>query len=189
MKAKYRNLWEGRYIKISKSLWFFTHLQSVHHRGGRLVRALRKGLSWPKPEVSGNNNLFGKGRQPHPKPAYWGKKNCFLICVLVEKKCRKYCHFEDTTEKLMQLERGEQIRSVAQSCPTLCDPMNRSTPGLPVHHQLPEFTETHVHRVGDAIQPSHPLSIPSASNPSQYQSLFQWVNSSHEVAKVLEFQL
>ena len=74
---------------------------------------------------------------------------------------------------------------------TLCDPMNRSTPGLPVHHQLPEFTQTHVHGVSDAIQPSHPLSSPSppAPNPSQHQSLFQWVNSSHEVAKVLEFQL
>ena len=73
---------------------------------------------------------------------------------------------------------SDQIRSVAQSCPTLCDPMNRSTPGLPVHHQLPEFTETHVHRVCDAIQPSHPLSSPSppAPNPSQHQSLFQWVN-------------
>ena len=84
-----------------------------------------------------------------------------------------------------------QFSSVAQSCPTLCDPMNRSTPGLPVHHQLPEFTQTHVHRVGDAIQPSHPLSSlsPPAPNPSQHQSLSQWVNSSHEVAKVLEFQL
>ena len=69
--------------------------------------------------------------------------------------------------------------------------MNCSTSGLPVHHQLPEFTQTHVHRVSDAIQPSHPLSPPSppASNPSQHQTLFQWVNSSHEVAKVLEFQL
>ena len=84
-----------------------------------------------------------------------------------------------------------QFSSVAQSCPTLCNPMNRSTPGLPVHHHLPEFTQTHIHRVGDAIQPSHPLSSPSplAPNPSQHQSLFQWVNSSHEVAKVLEFQL
>ena len=65
--------------------------------------------------------------------------------------------------------------SVAQSCPTLCDPMNRSTPGLPVHHQLPEFTQTHVNRVGNANQPSHPLSSPSppAPNPSQHQSLFQ----------------
>ena len=68
-----------------------------------------------------------------------------------------------------------QFSSVAQSCPTLCDPMNRSTPGLPVHHQLPEFTQTHVYQVSDAIQPSHPLSSPSppAPNPSQHQSLFQ----------------
>ena len=76
--------------------------------------------------------------------------------------------------------RSDQIRSVTQSCPTLWHPMNRSMPGLPVHHQLPEFTETHVLRVSDAIQPSHPLSSPSppAPNPSQHQSLFQWVNSS-----------
>ena len=68
-----------------------------------------------------------------------------------------------------------QFSSVTQVCPTLCDPMNRSTPGLPVHHQLPEFAQTHVHRVSDAIQPSHPLSSPSppAPNPSQHQSLFQ----------------
>ena len=84
-----------------------------------------------------------------------------------------------------------QFSSVAQSCPTLGDPMYCSTPGLPVHHQLPELTQTHVHLVGDAIQASHPLSSPSppAPNPSQHQGLFQWVNSSHEVAKVLEFQL
>ena len=84
-----------------------------------------------------------------------------------------------------------QFSSVAQSCPTLCDPMNRSTPGLPVHHQLPEFTQTHVYWVSDAIQPSHPLWSPSPPdpNPSQHQSLFQWVNSWHEVAKVLEFNL
>ena len=85
-----------------------------------------------------------------------------------------------------------QIRSdQSLSRVRLCDPMNLSTPGLPVHHQLPEFTETHIHRVSDAIQLSHPLSSPSppAPNPSQHQSLFQWVNSSHEVAKVLEFQL
>ena len=82
-----------------------------------------------------------------------------------------------------------QFSSVAQSCLTLCDPMNCSMPGLPVYHQLPEFTQTHVHWVSDAIQPSHPLSSPSPSapNPSQHQSLFQWVSSSHEVAKVLEF--
>ena len=101
-----------------------------------------------------------------------------IIC-----KCRYFC--------LGLLNRSDQIRSVAQSCPTLCDPMNHSTPGLPVHHQLLEFTQTHVHQVSDAIQPSHPLSSPSppAPNPSQHLSLFQWVNSSHEVAKVPEFQL
>ena len=68
-----------------------------------------------------------------------------------------------------------QFSSVAQSCPTLCDPMNRSTPGLPVHHHLPEFTQTRVHQVRDAIQPSHLLLSPSppAPNPSQHQSLFQ----------------
>ena len=80
-----------------------------------------------------------------------------------------------------------QFSSVAQWCPTLCDPMNCSTPGLLVHHQLPEFTQILVHQVSDALQPSHPLSspYPPAPNPSQHQSL----NSSHEVAKVLEFQL
>ena len=84
-----------------------------------------------------------------------------------------------------------EFSSVAQSCPTLCDPMNRRTPGLPVHHQLPEFSQTHFHRVSDTIQPSHPLLSPSppAPNPSQHKGLFQRVNSSHEVAKVLEFQL
>ena len=85
----------------------------------------------------------------------------------------------------------DQFSSVDQSCPTLCDPVNHSTPGLPVHHHLPEFIQTHAHRVCDAIQPSHPRSSPSppAPNPSQYQSLFQWINSSHEVTKVLELQL
>ena len=84
-----------------------------------------------------------------------------------------------------------QFSSVTQSCPTLCNPMNCSTPGLPVHQQLPEFTQTHAHRVSDAIQPSPPLSSPSppAPNPSQHQGLFQWINSLHEVEKVLELQL
>ena len=84
-----------------------------------------------------------------------------------------------------------RISSVVQSCPTLCDPMDYSMPGFPIHHQLSELAQTHVHRVGDAIQPSHPLLSPSppAFNYSEHQSLFQWVSSSHQVAKVLEFQL
>ena len=83
-----------------------------------------------------------------------------------------------------------QFSSVTQSCLTLCDPMNRSTPSLPVHHQLLESTQKHVHRVSVAIQPSHPLLSPSlpALNLSQNQGLFKWVSSSHQVAKVLEFQ-
>ena len=81
-----------------------------------------------------------------------------------------------------------QFSSVAQSCPTLCDPMNCSTPGLPIHHQLPELTQTHIHWVSDAIQPSHPLSSPSppAFDLSQDQGLLQWVSSSYQVAKVLK---
>ena len=81
--------------------------------------------------------------------------------------------------------------SVQISLVGLCDPMDCSTPSLPVHHQLPEFTQSHVHRVGDAIQPSHLLSSPSPRtfNLSQHQGLFKWVSSSHQVAKVLEFQL
>ena len=110
---------------------------------------------------------------------------------LLYKYFSKFCFYESTVKEKkysMSLAKDDSsvpFSSVTQSCPTLCDPMNCSTPGLPVHHQLPKFTQTHVHRVGDAIQPSHPLSSPSppASNPSQHQSLFQWVNSSHEVAK------
>ena len=84
-----------------------------------------------------------------------------------------------------------QFSSVAQSCPTLCDPMDCSTPGLPVHHPLLELTQTHVCHIGDAMQPSHPLSSPSplAFHLSQHQDHFKWVSSSHQVAKVLEFQL
>ena len=87
---------------------------------------------------------------------------------IVATKARKSIHFH----------RLIQFSSVAQSCLTLCDPMSRSTPDRPVHHQLPEFTQTHVHQVGDTIQPSHPLFSPSppAPNPSQYQGFCQWVN-------------
>jgi len=84
-----------------------------------------------------------------------------------------------------------QFSSVAQSCPTLCDSVDCSIPGFPVHHQLLALTQTHVHRFGDAIQPSHPLSSPSPAsfNLSQHQGLFQPISSLHQVAKVLEFQL
>ena len=109
----------------------------------------------------------------------WKQK---LVEVFSNRNLRDY----DTDD----LPRFRQFSSVAQSCPTLCDPMNHSTPGLPIHHQLPESTQTHVHWVCDVIQPSHPLLSPSspALNLFQHQGLFKWVNSSHEVAKVSEFQ-
>ena len=102
----------------------------------------------------------------------WAALNKFLFCLLV-------------------LENSSLFSSVAQSCPTLFDPMDCSTPGFPVHHQLPELAQIHVCRVGDAIQPSHPLlsASPPGFNLFQHQGLFQWVSSSYQVAKVLEFQL
>ena len=102
----------------------------------------------------------------------WAPKSLWLVTVAM--KLKDACSLEAITSRDKRI-RSDQIRSVTQSCPTLCDPMNRSMPGLPVHHQLPEFTQTHVHRVSDAIQPSHPLASPSppAPNPSQHQGLFQ----------------
>ena len=99
--------------------------------------------------------------------------------------------FMQVRKQELELDMEQQFSSVAQLCPTLCDPMNHSMPGLPVHHQLLESTQTHVHWVSDANQPSHPLSFPSppALNLSQHQGLFLWVSSSHQVAKGLEFQL
>ena len=91
---------------------------------------------------------------------------------------------------LNQLPVSVEFSSVAQLCLTLCDALDYSMPGFPVHHQLPELAQTHVHPVSDTIQPYHPLSSPSHPifNLSQHQGLFQWVSSSHQVAKVLEFQ-
>ena len=105
--------------------------------------------------------------------------SCICLLFFPSSKIRKIIHFPSV-----------QFSSVAQSCPTLCESMNRSTPGLPVHHQLLEFTQTHVHCVGDAIQPSHLLLSPSPPtfNLSQYQGLFQWAGSSPQVAKVPELQ-
>ena len=126
--------------------------------------------------------------------------SCFLLNIILETLWwlkQIYIYIYNGSRNLFQnyialvFKLIHQFSLVTQSCPTLCDPMNHSTPGLPVHHQLLEFTQTHVHRVRDAIQPSHPGSSPSppAPNPSQHHSLFQWVISSHELAKVLEFQL
>ena len=111
--------------------------------------------------------------------AEWRKKMIQVYAVY-----KRFTSYLKHTHRL-----SVQFSSVVQLCPTLWDPINRSMPGLSVHRKLPEFTQTHVHWVSDAIQPSHPLSSPSPSapNPSQHQGLFQWVNSLHEVAKVGSF--
>ena len=142
------------------------------------------GVSWhPHPGGSHTKNAR-RHRFPCRKKQVSGRKEklqCFSPALLPWER----------VDWLLSEATQLQFSSVAQSCPTLCNPINHSTPGLPVHHQLQEFTQTHIHRVGDAIQPSHPLPSPSppAPNSSQHQGLFQWVNSSHQVAKILEFQL
>ena len=119
--------------------------------------------------------------------APWTRTLPYAWCWLLKTHWR----FADSSRHHKRCIHLIQFSSVAQSCPTLCDPMDCSTPRLPVHHQLPEFTQTHVHWVGDAIQPSHPLLSPSPPtfNFSQHQGLFQSVSSSYQVAKVLDFQL
>ena len=122
-------------------------------------------------------NAKGRKTQTTPQPARMLKAELDATAVYNPRRCGKCKQI--------------QLSSVAQSCLTLCDTMDCSTPGFPVHHQLPELDQTHVHWVSDAIQLSYPLSSPSppAFNRSQNHSLFQWVSSSHHVAKVLELQL
>ena len=120
------------------------------------------------------------------KTLFW---TAWIKRYLVYKTLYSFPYMSKNTEKNWGVH--TQFSSVTQSCLILCNPMNCSMPGLPVHHQLPESTQTHVHWVSDAIQPSHPLSSPSlpALNFSQHQGLFKWVRSSHQMAKVLEFQV
>ena len=136
----------------------------------------------------------------YPEESKTEKDTCsplFIAALFTIARTWKKPRYPSTDEWIKKLwyiftmEYSVQFSSVTQSCPTPCDPMNHSTPGLPVHNQLPEFTQTHVHWGCVAIQSSHYLLSPSppAPNPSQHQSLFQWVNSLYEVAKVLEFQL
>ena len=148
------------YRSFNKNLWFSSEKKNLQH--------LHNWINW-----------FYSGRRKLPE--------CLDIVKTV---ILIYCWNVTPLQFSAQISiNGQSVSSVTQYV-QLCDPMVRSTPGLPVHHQLPEFTQTHVHWVGDAIQPCHPLSSPSppALNLSQHQGLFPWVSSSHQVAKVLEFQ-
>ena len=138
----------------------------------------RRKVMYPSSHRAGYKNLFNK-RFSDSEQQWRGN---------IEKKSASLY----VCAPILTLQIGSvQFSSVTQLYLTLWDPMNHSTPGLPVHHQLPESTQTHVHWVSDAIQPSHPLLSPSppALNLSQHQGLFKWVSSSHQVVKVLEFQL
>ena len=137
-------------------------------------------------------NTLSKSKIPIPLP---GVNTCTIENICVWGLEDRYNCILNSVFRAKTLETAQmfivQFSSVADSCPTLWDPMDCSAPGLPVHQQLPEFTRTHVYWVGDAIQPSYPLSSPSPPtfSLSQDQGLFKWVSSSHHVAKLLEFQL
>ena len=148
------------------------HLSCVNFIISPAIRT-QEGLGWA-----------GEGFLPPLQYLYVGCLFLFYWSTVDLQRCVNFCYIAKGFSYT-----SVQSSSVAQSCPTLCDPMDRSTPGLLV--QLPELTQTHVHWVGDAIQPSHPLSSasPPTLNRSQHQGVFQWVSSLHQVAKLLDFQL
>ena len=169
-------------------VWLFATPWTVAHQA-----SLSMGFSRQK-NWSGLEIFPAQGWSPHlPKNIKCKNGNCMtvynIILYIVLPLCPPvvsyiFCVFNWTKS-------SPHCCSVAQSCLTLCNPMDCSTPGFPVLHYLPEFAQTDVHWVGDAIQPSHPLSAPSppAFNLSQYRDLFQWVSSLHQVVKVLDLQL
>ena len=134
---------------------------------------------------------------PSPGESFWPKAQIYLYFISrwtlyywATREAQAHGYWPQTQKFAIPSEKWNQLLLVTQSCLTLCDLMDCSTPGLPVHHQLMEFIQTHAHWVSCAIQPSHPLSSPSppAFNLFQHQGLLQWVSSLHQVAKVLEFQ-
>ena len=166
--------------------------RKFHGKGGwgwkRL--SLKNTVGYPFPWLyafADPTNSFSTGKYWETKFQEVSKSKTCICCALATIYIYLHCIYHVLTFYSVRI----KFSSVAQSCPTLCNPMDCSTPGFPVHHQLPELTQTHVHRVGDAIQSSHPLLSPSppAFNLSQHQGLFKWVCSSHQVAKVLGFQL
>ena len=192
--------WNFKSYNVLNTLWTF-YVFLVRHNALFHVNYAVLFYVWEKR----NLNIYWCFYKEHENKIFQTKHCLFhfflrkTILPLLDKSDDLYQHFlasfsplgHSFATQINQTISSVQFSSVAQSCLTLCDPMNCSTPSLPVHYQLPEFTQTHSHWVHDAIQPFHPLSspFPLAPNPSQHQSLFQWVNSSHEVATVLEFQL
>ena len=152
------------------------------------------GVTWSKHLLDEGMTLrFISPAQISPLNLFGAPPNLLCIKWTTNLPLQIYCfhRFVNFSFFFYLLKVKVQFSSVTQSCPTLCNPMDCSISGLPVHHQLLELTLTHVHRVGNAVQPSHFLSSPSppAFNLSHHQGLFQWVSFSHQVAKVLEFQL
>ena len=153
------------------------------HRGAMLGKCEVGGLAFPRELGAESFNSRRQTKREELKREagpWWGSSS--LCNTVSELSTWSPCIFQ-----VSYLRSSVQFISVAQSCLTICNPINRSTPGLLVHHQLPQFTQTHIHWVSDAIQPSHPLSSPSPPmfNLSQHQGLFKWVSSLHQVTKVL----
>ena len=171
-----------REVKSKEEKGRYTHLNAEFQRKAR--RDKKAFLSDQCKEIEEKNrmgktrDLFKKIRDTkgtfHAMRGSIKDRNGMDLTEAEDTKKRWQEYTEEQYKKDLQFS-SVQFISVAKLCPTLCDPMNHSTPGLPVHHQLVEFTQTHVHQVGDAIQLSHPLSFPSppAPNPSQHQGLFQ----------------
>ena len=150
---------ETVHLNHSKSFVFRCSVMSDSLHPWTVARQAPRSMEFSSPESWSGEPFLLPGKLPNPG---------------ITPMCLCPLNWQEDSLPLAPLS-SVQLSSVAQSCPNLCDPMNRSTPGLPVHHQLPEFTQIHIHQVRDAIQPSHPLSSPSppAPNPSQYQDLFQ----------------
>ena len=186
--------WPGECVLPMNLQTICLHSELTGNPNKKSYSVHRRHLAWlPRYWLffSGHNHAWGKA--PHPGCMQRGKirervskLNSVLLADSVLRKSTKVTSLTPTQSQQVQFSSVQLLSHVG-----LWDPMNRSMPGLLVHHRLLEFTQTHVHWVGDAIQPSHLLSSPSppAPNPSQHQGLFQWVNSLHEVAKVLEFQI
>ena len=148
----------------------YTHLNAEFQR---IARRDKKAFLSDRCKEIEENNRMGKTRDLFKKIRDTKRAFHAKISTIKDRNGMDLTEAEDIKKRWQEY--TVQFSSVTQSCPTLCDPMNHSTPGLPVCHQLPEFTQTHAHRVSDAIQPSHPLSPPSppAPNSSQHQGLFQ----------------